>query len=109
MPNFKTHCRSSKERTGKDFADIHKWMDEGQAYLDKDHRFERHSTSYIKFVMEKWGKEGVIEFLNHIIEDYQDTLKKYTGRCVVCDKDTWKGKKLCIKCYRETETYKNFS
>ncbi len=25
--------------------------------------------------MKTWGKEGVLEFLQHIIEDYQDTLK----------------------------------
>lgn len=104
MPNFKAHCISSKKRTGKDFAELHKWMDEGQAYLSKDHRFERHSTSYIAYVMEKWSKEGVEEFLNHIIEDYQDTLKKYTGKCEKCGANTWRGMKLCTKCYKEKKT-----
>jgi hypothetical protein len=74
-------------------------MDEGQRYLKRDHRFERHSSSYIAYVTETWGKEGVNEFLNHIIEDYQDTLKKYNGKCEICGADTWKGKKLCRKCY----------
>tara|TARA_Y100000310_G_scaffold343510_1_gene451502 strand:+ start:5916 stop:6239 length:324 start_codon:yes stop_codon:yes gene_type:complete len=107
MPNLKIHCKSSKERTGKTYEDLHKWMDDGQKYLEKDHRFERHSTSYIKFVMEKYGKEGVKEFLLHIIEDYQDTLNKYDGKCEVCGSDTWKGKKLCSKCYKiKTENSK---
>ena len=51
--------------------------------------------------MKTWGKEGVLEFLNHIIEDYQDTLSKYNGKCENCGADTWKGKKLCYKCYKE--------
>ena len=102
MPNLKTHCKSSLERTGKTYEDLHKWMDEGQKFLEKDHRFERHSTSYIPYVMKTWGKEGVLEFLNHIIEDYQDTLSKYNGKCENCGADTWKGKKLCSKCYNST-------
>ena len=99
MPSLKIHCQNSINRTGQSFEELHKWMDEGQKYLEKDHRFERHSSSYITYVMETWGKDGVKEFLNHIIEDYQDTLKKYNGKCVVCGKDTWKGKKLCTSCY----------
>lgn len=101
MPDIKTHCQSSISRTNKSFEDLHKWMDEGQRYLDKDHRFERHSTSYIPYVKEKWGTEGIKEFLRHIIEDYEHTLKMYEGKCVVCNKPTWKGKKLCITCYNK--------
>ena len=51
--------------------------------------------------MKTWGKEGVLEFLQHIIEDYQDTLTKYNGKCEICGKDTWKGKALCKKCYND--------
>ena len=35
------------------------------------------------------------------MEDYQDTLSKYNGKCEICGKDTWKGKKLCLKCYKD--------
>ena len=101
MPDLKTHCKFSKERTGKEFRELHEWMDDGRKYLGRDHRFERHSGAYIDYVKETWGKEGVIEFLNHIIDDFKGTLAKFTGKCVVCDKDTWKGKKLCIGCYRK--------
>ena len=101
MPELKIHCKISKERTGKEFADLHEWMDDGYKYLGRDHRFERHSGAYIEYVKETWGKEGVCEFLNHIIEDFKGTLAKYEGKCVVCGKDTWKGKKLCIVCYKK--------
>ena len=99
MPNFKAHCKSSKERTGKDFAELHKWMDEGQEYLGKDHRFERHSTAYLGYIKEKWKQKGVKEFLLHIIEDYQDTLKKCDARCEDCGVISW-GKKRCLDCYK---------
>lgn len=101
MPNLKFHCNSSFSRTGKSFEDLHKWMDEGQKFLKKNHRFERHSTSYIPYVMDTWKKEGVIEFLNHIIDDYKNTLSKYSGKCVVCNQPTYSGKKLCLSCYRK--------
>jgi hypothetical protein len=101
MPNLRVHCKKSKERIGKDYEELHKWMDEGQKYLEKDHRFERHSGSYIDYVMKTWGKDGVIEFLNHIIDDFKDTLSKYTGICEKCGKDTYRGMKLCRNCYRE--------
>jgi len=101
MPPLKTHCENSKKRTGKEFEDLHRWMDEGAKYLGQDHRFERHSGAYLGYVKEKWGKEGVIEFLNHIIDDFTDTLKKFTGTCVYCEGATWQGKPICNKCYRD--------
>lgn len=102
MPSLDIHCKSSKERTGKSYRDLHKWMDEGVKFLEKDRRFERHCTSYIPYVKETWGKEGIIEFLQHIIDDYENTLKKYTGTCITCGKPSWKGKKLCTKCYKDS-------
>ena len=102
MARLKVHCTNSKKRTGKTYEDLHSWMDEGSKYLGKDHRFERHSCSYISYVKRTWGKQGVIEFLNHIIDDFADTLSKYEGRCVVCGKATYKGKKHCMNCYKKS-------
>ncbi len=101
MPRLKTHCKNSKQRTGKEFEDLHKWMDEGHEYLGQDHRFERHSGAYIKYVKEKWGIEGVIEFLNHIIDDFKDTLRKYSMTCIFCNKETFSEYSICRRCYAE--------
>jgi len=76
MPNLKTHMGESKRRTGYTFISLHKWMDEGIHYLKKNHRRERHDLDYLKYVKKKWGKLGQIEFLEHIILDYKNTLKK---------------------------------
>ena len=86
MPSVKVHCEISEKRTkGNPYRELHEWMDDGRKYLGRDHRFERHSGAYIDYVLKTWGKEGVIEFLNHIIDDFKGTLAKYTGKCVVCD------------------------
>lgn len=98
MPNLKVHSESSKIRTGKTYEDLHKWMDVSQKFLNENHRLERHSNIYIEYVKEKWGTEGVKEFLHHIIEDYEHTLKMYDTKCVYCGKATWKGNKLCNEC-----------
>lgn len=78
MPTVKEHCRISKNRCDYDYEDLHKWMDEPQQYFGMDHRLERHTLHdiYMKYVMEKWGKQGVLEFINHIIEDYKQTAEK---------------------------------
>lgn len=100
MPSLKKHCEISLKRTSKDYKELHEWMDEPKEYLGKDHRFERHSGIYIPYVKKMWGVEGIKEFLNHIIEDFKDTLRKYEGVCIKCGNDTWKGNPLCLKCYK---------
>ena len=66
MPELWIHYEKSKERTGKEFKELHEWMDKGQEYLGKNHRFERHSGAYIDYVLKTWKQEGVIEFLYKI-------------------------------------------
>ena len=41
LPKFRTHCAISKKRTGNDFADLHRWIDEPTKTLGPDHRIER--------------------------------------------------------------------
>jgi len=79
MPNFKEHCKISKERTGGTFEELHKWMDEGQEYLKHDHRLERHfyTEEYRKFIEEKWGDKAVVEWLFHIAIDNMETANKF--------------------------------
>ena len=88
MPNLKKHCLISKKRTGNEFKDLHEWMDEGHKFLGQDHRFERHSGAYIPYVMETWGKEGVKEFLNHIIEGSDDFKINYIDLLQIGKKST---------------------
>jgi hypothetical protein len=42
MPNIEEHSRISLARTGKDYAEIHEWMDR-----DPEKKVERHNVSRI--------------------------------------------------------------
>lgn len=79
MPNLKKHCKNSEDRTGKDFEDLHIWMDEPGKTLNEDHRRVRHDLSYIPTIKElfgeKYGSDAIREFLKHIAEDYLDTVQ----------------------------------
>lgn len=88
MPNLKAHCAFSKQRTGFDFAELHRWIDNPPLakYLGPDHRIERHA--YIESDMNKiknhwdrkkgygWGDKAVIEWLFHIAIDNVSTAFK---------------------------------
>jgi len=89
-------------------------MDKGQEYLGKDHRFERHSGAYIEYVLKKWKREGVMEFLHHIIDDFEYTLSKWEdGYGIICAKcgksakipfpPSEKKEYYCLECYDEKE------
>ena len=45
MPNIRAHCAISRQRTGFDFEDLHKWIDHSPEarILGADHRIERHA------------------------------------------------------------------
>jgi len=76
MPSPKRHAVLSKKRTGKDFIELHKWMDE--EYCNKEIKPKRHEITNIlenaKIVKEKFGNESIKEFLHHIKEDYEENL-----------------------------------
>ena len=78
MPSLKTHCAISKKRTGRAFAELHKWIDDPTKKLGVDHRTKRHYyTEYNKKYIKKYwdsieeglGEKAVIEWLFHIAID----------------------------------------
>ena len=73
MPDYKTHCAISKKRTGDDFAELHKWIDDSRALkeLGSDHRIERHcfKEDDKNTIKRRWGEKAVIEWLFHIALD----------------------------------------
>ena len=57
MPPIDKHIKSSLEKTGKEYREIHEWIDE------PDHKNERHDITKIlefgKMFEQKYGEEGV--------------------------------------------------
>lgn len=86
MPSLKAHKNMSKDRTGFDFEELHKWIDEPQKDLGVNHRIERHSYNTgdegkIKSYWDKkkgtgWGDKAVCEWLFHIAVDNMETAFK---------------------------------
>jgi hypothetical protein len=68
MPPVASHTKASQERTGKDYRDIHEWLD-----LDLEKKAERHDITkifeYGKMIEEKYGKEGREEYVRHLHDD----------------------------------------
>jgi hypothetical protein len=76
MPKNQVHCAISKKRTGKDYKELHEWIDEGHNERGVDHRAKRHYyTAELRKEVENrfGGKEAVSEWLFHIALDNLDT------------------------------------
>jgi uncharacterized protein len=79
MPPYDKHLETSIKRTGKNHQAMHDWLDN-----HPDMKAERHDLdklpNNINFVRSSWGDEGVVECLQHLVEDAAmkdiETLKK---------------------------------
>ncbi len=74
MPPTKDHYASSLTRTGKEWKGIHDWVDH------PDHKNERHDftriADFTPIILEKFGEDGVKEYINHIREDMDKKFAK---------------------------------
>lgn len=68
MPPVDKHVITSREATGKDFREVHEWLDK-----DPDKKAERHDITKIyefgKIIEEQFGKEAVEEYIRHLHDD----------------------------------------
>ncbi len=67
MPPVKKHVQKSLERTGKEYREIHEWID------DPPTKNERHDITKIpdnfQMFKEKYGEEGAREYVQHLSDD----------------------------------------
>jgi hypothetical protein len=75
MPPIDVHVKTSIERTGKGYKEVHEWVDK-----DETKKVERHDITNIlenaKEIELKWGEEGVREYIQHI---HDDIKKRFAG------------------------------
>lgn len=68
MPPITSHTKSSLERTGKDYQEVHEWLD-----LDPEKKAERHDVTriyeYGKMFEEQYGAEARGEYVRHLRDD----------------------------------------
>ncbi|MFC1453697.1 DUF6915 family protein [Verrucomicrobiota bacterium] len=90
---YKDHCKRTKEKLGKDWAMIHRWLDEFAKQDLMNHRRVRHHAEGIAEIKELWGEEAEAAAIMHVIDDcgfipdakYYDD--KFWGRPVSIAKD----------------------
>ena len=75
MPPLEVHLKNSKERTGKEYEELHRWIDDDKAKSAEIHDISKIPEN-IRYVREEWGEEGVKEFVLHIKEDMEHRMKE---------------------------------
>lgn len=73
MPHIDEHVKISLKRTGKEYREVHEWIDK-----DETKKVERHDITKIpqhaKEIELKWGEEGVYEYIQHIHDDIKKRI-----------------------------------
>jgi hypothetical protein len=68
MPPVEKHVKTSIEKTGRDFKEVHEWLDS-----DPAKKTERHDITKIfefgKMIEEQFGAEGRVEYIRHLHDD----------------------------------------
>lgn len=68
MPPIDKHIKTSIDRTGQEYRELHEWLDG-----DPEKKAERHDITkiyeYGKVIEEKYGKEALQEYILHIHDD----------------------------------------
>ena len=76
MPSIKKHIKLSLKRTGKEYREIHEWMD--RRTIGHKNIVARHNImnipNFLPVVEKQFGKDGVREYLQHIKDDYEDHI-----------------------------------
>ncbi|MEW6500007.1 MAG: hypothetical protein AB1456_00810 [Thermodesulfobacteriota bacterium] len=74
MPPTEQHFETSLKRTGRQYAELHRWID------DAEHKYARHDFTRIHefgpVIAGKYGEEGVREYIEHLREDMEKKFSK---------------------------------
>lgn len=72
MASYKEHCEDCKVILDKDWAVVHRWLDETYKYTPGNmmHRAYRHHVDGVEKVREMWGDEAALAARIHIRRDF---------------------------------------
>ena len=77
MPDLAIHMQSSVKRTGKEYREVHEWIDNPPT------KYERHDFSKVlenaKMFTEQYGEEAAQEYVLHLVEDMHCRFNKVLG------------------------------
>jgi uncharacterized protein len=78
MPPTEKHYATSRRRVGQNHEKLHNWIDD-PANKDDRHDFTR-IWEYGPLLRERFGEEGVREYIEHLREDMETKLSKILGK-----------------------------
>jgi len=78
MPPTIKHLQTSLSRTGKDYTDLHAWIDDPVMKNDR-HDFTK-IPDFAPEIKAKFGEEGLREYIEHLREDMDVKLMKIWGK-----------------------------
>jgi len=67
MPPIKKHAAASLARTGKEYLEVHEWIDDAEKKNER-HDFTR-VLEFAKMFTEKYGEEAAQEYVYHLSDD----------------------------------------
>ena len=74
MSSLKEHCEDCIKEMGKDYKEVHMWLDEFFVKLGSKHRSIRHHKEGVQEVIEKFGVEAGRAAEIHIRKDWWGML-----------------------------------
>lgn len=69
MASIEEHCQDCLKELGKEYREVHEWLDGLFSKIGPKHRDARHHTGGIQQVIEKWGEEAGKAAEIHIRKD----------------------------------------
>ena len=71
MPPTNEHVKLSLKRTGKEYRELHEWMNEEYTRGERSKHDILNIPRFLPIIKEKFGEEGIQEYLYHIKDDYE--------------------------------------
>tara|TARA_B100000315_G_C14283778_1_gene454233 strand:- start:290 stop:634 length:345 start_codon:yes stop_codon:yes gene_type:complete len=76
MVSHKKHFALSMERTGKDYKELHQWIDtpSEEVGFHRESKHDYKDEEDVKHIKKEFGgEEAYMEFLYHLLDDFKDT------------------------------------
>jgi len=67
MPSIEKHIETSTKRTGKQYRQVHEWIDD-PPYKDERHDITR-VLEFSRMFQDKYGEEAAQEYVQHLADD----------------------------------------
>lgn len=76
MPPTDQHYESSRKRTGKEYREVHEWLDSNDPDKAAEHHDITRMHEHGRMIEEQYGSEALAEYIEHVREDVHSKLSR---------------------------------